>query len=69
MNSSTMMRTTVASVASSASKNRLFWKLPIDLPNALRSLAYCSVCSSTDSIPAAAMMAIEIRSCGRFCIK
>ena len=42
MNSSTMIRTTVASVANSASRNRLFWKLPIGLPKALRSLAYCS---------------------------
>ena len=69
MNSSTMIRTTVASVASSASRNRLFWKLPIGLPNALRSLVYCSVCSSTSSMAATAMMAIEIRSCGRFCIR
>ena len=69
MNSSTMIRTTVASVASSASTNRVFWKLPIGLPNALRSLVYCSVCSSTASIAAAAMTAMLMRSCGRFCIR
>ena len=43
MNSSTMIRTTVASVDSSANRNRLFCWLPMGLPNALRSLVYCSV--------------------------
>ncbi|SKV36554.1 Uncharacterised protein [Mycobacteroides abscessus subsp. abscessus] len=69
MNSSTMTRMTVASVASSASRKRLFWKLLMGLPNALRSVVYAMVSSSTDSIAAAAMTAIDIRSCGRFFIR
>ena len=64
-----MIRTAVASVASSASRNRLFCWLPIGLPNALRSLVYCRVCSSTASIAGAAITAMLMRSCGRFCIR
>ena len=69
MNLSTRIRTAVVSVASSASTNRVFWKLPIDLPNALRSRQYWIVMSRQDSIAAAATTAIDRRSCGRFCIR
>ena len=56
-------------MASSASRNRLFWKEPIGLPNALRSRVYSMVCSSTASMAAAAMMAIEMRSLRWFSIR
>ncbi|SLI48886.1 Uncharacterised protein [Mycobacteroides abscessus subsp. abscessus] len=40
MKRSTMIRTAVVLVASSASTNRVFCRAPIGLPNALRSRTY-----------------------------
>lgn len=61
MDLSTIIGTTVASVAGSAHEAAVL-KLPIDFPNALRSLAYWTVCFRTSCNAAAPMMAIEIRS-------
>ena len=60
---------TSSSVSISASRNRLCWKLPIGCPNALRSLAYCSVWRQDSRAPAIAEIAMPSRSDGRFCIR
>ncbi len=66
---STYCSVTSSSVSISAIRNRLCWKLPIGWPNALRSLAYCSVWRQVSRAPAIAEIAIESRSDGRFCIR
>lgn len=69
MNSSTIVRITMASVANPASTNRLFWKLPIILPKSFVLLGVLQCLFQHPIHRQAAMIAIEIRSCCRFCIR
>src|SRR5215208_5386752 len=55
---------TSSSVSISARRKRLCWKLPIGCPNALRSLAYCTVCRQVSRAPAIAEIAMPSRSEG-----
>jgi len=57
-------RATVASVLTSASLKRLFWKSAIARPNAWRSRVYFSVHSSAASMTVTAEMPTSRRSWG-----
>ena len=63
---STKVSAMVISVSISASWNRLFWKLPIFWPKAVRSLQYSTVQPRIDRACATPANAIDSRSWGRF---
>ena len=69
MQRSTKVRVTASLVAISAVEKRTVWSFASGLPNAVRSLTYLMVSSSTFSAPAMEPTAIESRSRGRFCIR
>ncbi len=68
MHSSMNALVTAASVAHSASLNRVFWNLISSLPNAVRSFTYFNVTSTAASMPATEQTPMIRRSCGSWCM-
>ena len=68
MQSSRNTRATWVWVAHSASTKRVFWKPISSWPNAVRSLVYWAVSSTTRSMATTAPIAMLRRSCGSCCM-